>query len=95
MAPSRVLSFIVPQVDNLAVRNATETLFTPSSPVSQYLQSQWHNPSDILSVLLLLGPEIVQSAIAQVAGRTIAPVAFSFGWTAYAFKALLGTIGGR
>ncbi|KAI0451043.1 hypothetical protein F5B21DRAFT_507574 [Xylaria acuta] len=50
------------------------------------------NPSDILSLLLLIGGDIVQKAIAQLVGykirlpgRTkrnvsIAPVAFSFGW---------------
>jgi hypothetical protein len=62
--------------------------------VSDYLGAQWLNPGDILSILLLLGPDIVQGAVAQMAGRTITPVAFSFGWVAYAASALLNAVGG-
>ena len=62
--------------------------------VSDYLGAQWLNPGDILSILLLLGPEIVHGAVAQMAGRTITPVAFSFGWVAYAASALLNAVGG-
>ncbi|KAI0203079.1 hypothetical protein F4808DRAFT_51558 [Astrocystis sublimbata] len=69
------------------------------------LRGQWANPSDILSLLLLIGGDIVQKAIAQLVGyrirlpggtsRTVsvAPVAFSFGWVAYAFLSLLSAIG--
>jgi hypothetical protein len=60
-----------------------------------YLAQQWQNPGDILSVLMLLGPDIIQGAIAQLSGRAITPVAFSFGWAAYAFNALRATIGGN
>ena len=59
------------------------------------LSAQWRNPKDILSVLLILGPDIVQSAVAQLAGRGITPVAFSFGWVAYAASALLSSVGGK
>ncbi|KAJ6186444.1 hypothetical protein N7519_007745 [Penicillium mononematosum] len=61
-----------------------------SSPdtTAEYFAAQWVNPGDIFSVLLLLGPEIVQQAVAQLAGRSITPVAFSFGWVAYSTKAL-------
>lgn len=62
--------------------------------VSQYLDVQWQNLSDILSVLLLLGPEIIQRAVAQLAGRAITPVAFSFGWVAYAVNVLSSSVGG-
>lgn len=61
--------------------------------VPELLTAQWENPSDILSVLLLLGPETIQGAVAQLAGRTITPVSFSFGWAAYAAKALLSVNG--
>ncbi|KAF3059525.1 hypothetical protein GL218_04504 [Daldinia childiae] len=70
------------------------------------LRSQWANPSDILSLLLLIGSDIVQKAIAQLVGHrihlygdkrnrgfSIAPVAFSFGWAAYGFSNLLSAIG--
>lgn len=69
------------------------------------LREQWGNPRDILSLLLLLGGDIVQKAIAQLIGYqvrpfgqrgpavSIAPVAFSFGWVAYGFSSLLAAFG--
>lgn len=69
------------------------------------LRSQWARPSDILSLLLLLGGEIVQTAIASLVGHklhfpgrknptvSIAPVAFSFGWVAYGFLNLIEAVG--
>ena len=69
------------------------------------IRGQWANPSDILSLLLLIGGDIVQKATAQLvgykiripgqtsAGLSIAPVAFSFGWVAYAFLSLLSSVG--
>lgn len=93
MPPANFASLIIPYVGDLVARNVTTNVNAPPATISEYLQDQWRNPNDILSVLLLLGPEIVQTAIAQVAGRAITPVVFSFGWTAYAFKALLSTVG--
>ncbi|KAF3278367.1 hypothetical protein TWF132_001219 [Orbilia oligospora] len=61
--------------------------------VSEYLLEQWQNPSDILSVLMLLGPDIVQRSIAQLAGRVVTPCAFSFGWVAYSASALVSSLG--
>lgn len=61
---------------------------------SEFLAAQWRNPSDILSVLMLLGPEIVQKAIAQLTGRIITPVAFSFGWVAFAASSILRVVSG-
>ena len=58
------------------------------------LRSQWTNPNDILSLLLLLGPDVIQRALAQLVGRHITPVAFSFGWAAYSISALFSSIGG-
>jgi hypothetical protein len=69
------------------------------------LRSQWSNLGDILSLLLLIGGDIVQKAIAQLVGYTIrpfgksnlsigiAPVAFSFGWVTYGFTNLLSAVG--
>lgn len=65
-----------------------------STSVSALLAAQWKNPGDILSILLLLGPDVVQRAIAQLTGRAITPVAFSFGWVAYGVGALLSSFGG-
>ena len=66
------------------------------------LTTQWDNPSDIFALLLLLGGDVVQKAIGQLAGVRfhlfkrsirITPVAFSFGWAAFAFLALINTVG--
>ncbi|KAK5263125.1 hypothetical protein LTR96_011448 [Exophiala xenobiotica] len=75
--------------------------------VADALRQQWRNPGDILSLLLLVGGDIVQKAIVQLVGYklrlpgihghslAIAPVAFSFGWVAYGFSILLSAIGDR
>ncbi len=57
-------------------------------------QSQWQNPNDILSLLLILGPEVIWRALAQLTGETITPVVFSYGWVAYAVNALAAAFGG-
>ncbi|KAG2151445.1 hypothetical protein DEU56DRAFT_552032 [Suillus clintonianus] len=61
------------------------------------LKSQWQSPtSGVLSVLSIIGGDVVQRAIAQLAGTGssyFTPVAFSFGWVAYSFSALLSAIG--
>ena len=60
----------------------------------QKLRSQWVNPNDILSLLLLVGGDVIQQALAQQSGdRFPTPVVFSFGWVAYAFTTLLATVG--
>ena len=62
----------------------------------QQLRDQWFNPGDILSLLLLIGGDIVQKAIAQLVGHevrlpgssiqlSLTPVAFSFGWVRLQF----------
>lgn len=72
---------------------------------TEEFRGQWANPSDILSLLLLIGGDIVQKAIAQLVGYRvrlpgqrgpgipITPIAFSFGWAAYAFSVLLAATG--
>ena len=77
----------------LFTRDAGAPNATPET-VMAYLAAQWENPNDILSILLLVGPDVVSKAIAQLAGRAITPVAFSFGWVAYAPAALLSSFGG-
>ncbi|CAM6028782.1 unnamed protein product [Sphagnum balticum] len=57
------------------------------------LSSQWKNPADILSVLLLIGGDIIQKAIAQLSGDYLVPVAFSFGWVVYSFSTLMSIVG--
>ncbi|KAJ8592775.1 hypothetical protein M405DRAFT_887689 [Rhizopogon salebrosus TDB-379] len=71
-------------------------LWPRQSQSFESLNSQWHNPRDILSILTIIGGDVVQRAIAQLAGSgpfCFAPVAFSFGWVAYSFSILLSAIG--
>ena len=69
---------------------------------SALLRTQFSNPSDILSLLLIVGGDIVQKALAQFVGVrpfrwapdiSLTPVAFSFGWVAYAFMSLMSVAG--
>jgi hypothetical protein len=63
------------------------------STVAQLL-AQWTNPNDVLSLLLIIGGDIVQTALAQTtAGGWISPVCFSFGWVAYSFSTLVRVLG--
>lgn len=59
------------------------------------MSQQWTKPNDIFSVLLILGGDIVQHALAQLVGSRshITPVAFSFGWVAYAVSSVVSVIG--
>lgn len=60
------------------------------------VSSQWQNPNDILSLLMIIGGDVVQRAIAQLSGHTsyFVPTAFSFGWVGYSMNAVLSAIGG-
>lgn len=73
---------------------------------AEELSGQWHNPREILSLLLLIGGDVVQRAIAQLVGVYVqpikglprlylTPVAFSFGWVGYAFTSLASVIGDK
>ncbi|KAI1168897.1 hypothetical protein F5B18DRAFT_645762 [Nemania serpens] len=68
--------------------------FEPGRP-SSALSSQWQNPSDVFSVLLILGGDVVARALAQLAGSRFTPVAFSFGWVAYGITAVVSAVGGN
>ena len=63
--------------------------------VADDVRTQWRSPSDILSFLLLLGPDVIKQALAQLTGGPIVPIAFSFGWVAYSVNALLSVLGGK
>ena len=59
------------------------------------LRRQMLNPSEILSVLQIIGGDVIQKAIAQLSGTRLGftPVAFSFGWVAYTFNAVMAVFG--
>jgi hypothetical protein len=69
---------VMARAASLARRAAGEN---PS--VSSALRTQWQLPGDILS-FLLVGGDVVQSAMAQVAGHIVTPV-----------TAMLGAAAGR
>ena len=54
-----------------------------SSGSSAWLKNQWSNPSDIFTILLLIGGDVVRVAVAQLCVGPVpylTPVTFSFGW---------------
>lgn len=57
------------------------------------LRTQWANPADVSTVLLMIGGDVVQKAFAQGTGKLYTPVCFSFGCVAYAFIAMADLIG--
>ncbi|PCH39033.1 hypothetical protein WOLCODRAFT_46740, partial [Wolfiporia cocos MD-104 SS10] len=60
------------------------------------VRTQWQNPKDVLAVLTLIGGDIVQCALAALTSPSLfTPVAFSFGWVAYGFSAILAGIGDK
>lgn len=76
---------------------------SPQSPALE-LKSQLQNPGDIFSLLLLVGGDVVQKAVAQLVGVRfklsqrgptvhLTPAVFSFGWVAYAFTSLAAALG--
>ena len=52
--------------------------FDPGLPSDEFTV-QWTHPSDVFSVLLILGGDVVGRALAQLAGQPLTPVTFSFG----------------
>lgn len=59
----------------------------------EFLKSQWKSPNDVTSLLLVVGGDVVQRALAQLSGEYLVPVAFSFGWVSYAVGALNSAFG--
>jgi hypothetical protein len=88
MSPTaNILPFLSGRSSSLVyLKNAQNTEVT--------LQSQWQNPNDILSLLLILGPDVVWRSLAQLSGERVTPVVFSFGWVAYAVNTLVSAFGG-
>lgn len=67
-----------------------------TGPTFSAQASSWASPDDTLNILMLIGGDIVQRAVAQLAGSgpgSFCPVAFSFGWLAYSVSALTSAVG--
>lgn len=54
---------------------------------------QWRNPSGFLSLLMILGGPVIQTALAQLTGPAFVPICFSFGWVSYAFSTISALVG--
>lgn len=66
--------------------------------VQEYFRQQGTNTYGVLAVLLLVGGDVIQKAMAQQTGSKsfwFTPVAFSFGWVSYAFHCLASAMGSR
>jgi hypothetical protein len=64
----------------------------PGDIITQFL-AQWKNPGDVFSVLLIVGGDVILLALACLTGRAFTPIAFSFGWVAYAVSAVVVAVG--
>ncbi|KAI1354725.1 hypothetical protein F5Y01DRAFT_272548 [Xylaria sp. FL0043] len=82
----------MPVTSSLGKPSLGKPSFNPAAS-SSALAQQWNNPSDVFSVLLIIGGDILAKAIAQLAGSRVTPVAFSFGWVAYSVTALVNVVG--
>jgi len=81
----RLRSMYLPASSAAAMNPTLPAMVSTSDPYPlATLREQFRRPSDVMSVLLLIGGEVIRRALAQLSGRTIAPVAFSFGWVNYA-----------
>lgn len=81
--------------DHISMKRAVDLDFNQSIKrgTGAEISSQWTHPRDVLSVLLIIGGDVVQKAIAQTAGGAFTPVCFSFGWVRYSFLVLVGILG--
>ena len=73
--------------------NRRESWLHAETTATGPLREQFRHPAEILGILLLIGGDVIRKAIAQLAGRHVAPVAFSFGWISYSFGAILSVWG--
>ncbi|CAI7673670.1 unnamed protein product [Penicillium bialowiezense] len=80
---------MAPFLASLIARNPT---FDPAVTSNEF-KVQWVHPSDVFSVLLILGGDVVARALAQLAGGGLTPIIFSFGWVAYSVSALVSAVG--
>lgn len=60
---------------------------------SEVFDKQMKNPSEVFTVMLIIGGDVVQKAIAKACGRRFVLISFSFGWVAYSFTSLMSAFG--
>lgn len=90
---------ILPQIAEISITNLASILSIAKANnmvggTDSSLLSQWSNPTDISTILMIIGGDVVQKALAQGTGLWyFTPVCFSFGCVSYAFVALVSIIG--
>ncbi|KAK7912191.1 hypothetical protein PG985_014672 [Apiospora marii] len=83
---------VQPRGSNVSSSSEPAATTTPTTVAA--LAAQWGNPTDISTILMVIGGDVVQKALAQGAGLWyFTPVCFSFGWVSYAFIALVNVTG--
>lgn len=68
-----------PPMAPISLSSISRSFNSDISHTSNALREQWITPTDIFSVLLILGGDVIARALAQLAGSGFAPVTFSFG----------------
>ncbi|KAF8146504.1 hypothetical protein K438DRAFT_505126 [Mycena galopus ATCC 62051] len=61
--------------------------------IGSTVRSTLRGPSNIPSILLIIGGDVISRALAQLTGPSIVPIAFSFGWVAYSCSMLINVFG--
>ncbi|KAH6666290.1 hypothetical protein B0J14DRAFT_604564 [Halenospora varia] len=84
---------MMPPISSFVLQLLARENISHLAATSNELRQQWAQPTDVFNVLLLLGGDIVNKALAQLSGSVITPVTFSFGWVSYAVKTLLASVG--
>lgn len=79
--------------DTLREGTASSITRRGNESTASALSGQWINPTDVSTILMVIGGDVVQKALAQGTGKYFTPVCFSFGCVAYAFTALVDIIG--
>lgn len=64
-----------------------------NNSIASEIASQWRNPSDVTTILMVIGGDVIQKALAQTTGCWYTPVCFSFGWVAYSFMSMINILG--
>ena len=83
-------------VNNGPVRFTTKNLQLPHHVTHTDVSSLALDPGDIFTILMIIGGDVVQVAIAQLCAGPIpflTPVVFSFGWVGYVVSAMLSAVG--
>ncbi|KAK9424878.1 hypothetical protein SUNI508_13400 [Seiridium unicorne] len=71
-----------------------EPFFLDDNGTSRDLADEWRNPKVVIAtVLMIVGGNVIRSALSQATGPHCTPICFSFGWVSYAVSALADIFG--